>query len=350
VNAWILGKFAVKLKEELTKLSVDVDIGDRPDRGADINHHIIFQEYDGSKNNIDTLMVTHVDTVQKMNQLRRQMKTAELAVCMSAESKTQLINAGIPAEKVCYVNPCHDGVMKPRPLKIGICTRVYNDGRKREYLLEKIAGAFSADDYSFIIMGAGWDKQVNLLRENGFEVTYHNEFNYDEYIKLIPELDYYLYTGLDEGQMGFVDALSAGVRTIVPPVGYHLDVSEGITHPYSSENELIDVLRRILERRKRRIDLVTHWTWRDYALKHHELWQYLLNGRKKITSCYPDGVNSINTKGETVNFKTIAEEYKKLVVSPVAKKQRIRHIIYSFAPFKIVMLYKKIKKNFRKNR
>ena len=170
----------------------------------------------------------------------------------------------------------------PNPKTIGICTRVYPDGRKRENLLEKIAEKFLPDDFSFKIMGAGWEKYVEKLLKKGFQVEYTPEFNYDKYIDLIPSLDYYLYMGLDEGQMGFIDALAAGVETIVPPIGYHLDALEGISYPFTSEEELITTLTNLAEKRRKLIKSVQGWTWPDYAKKHLEIWQYLLDGKEKI--------------------------------------------------------------------
>jgi hypothetical protein len=44
IDLWILGKFAKKLDEELTKKSIDTSISKHADPQADINHHIIDEE------------------------------------------------------------------------------------------------------------------------------------------------------------------------------------------------------------------------------------------------------------------------------------------------------------------
>ena len=49
LDLWILGKFARKLKEQLTLLGVQCDIAKTPDITADINHHIIYYNYDGMR-------------------------------------------------------------------------------------------------------------------------------------------------------------------------------------------------------------------------------------------------------------------------------------------------------------
>lgn len=43
-------------------------------------------------------------------------------------------------------------------------------------------------------MGAGWEDVVVQLRKRGFETEYYPKFNYDIYVKLMPTLDYYIYT------------------------------------------------------------------------------------------------------------------------------------------------------------
>ncbi len=73
----------------------------------------------------------------------------------------------------------------------------------------------------------------------------------------MPTLDYYVYFGHDEGSMGFVDAIAAGVETIVTPQGYHLDVEDGITHPIDTLDDLALTLRRIVEDRRRRVARVS---------------------------------------------------------------------------------------------
>jgi hypothetical protein len=350
VNAWILGKFARKLNENIRDLGIVSNIGKTPDKTADINHHVSYFEYDGSINNIDTLMVTHIDTIQKMNQVRSQLKSASMGICLSMESVNQLVNAGVPRAKLCYISPGHDGVIKPKKATVGICSRVYRDGRKREHFLEAISERVSADVFAFKIMGSGWDKQVDILKKRGFDVEYFNDFIYDEYTKLIPSLDYYLYAGLDEGQMGFIDALAAGIKTIVPPIGYHLDVENGITHPFKELDELLKIFTNIESEWKRYPSLVEKWTWRDYAIKHVEIWRYLVQKKTRdneegVYSSYPDGLNTIaDTTVTRSTFKTIGNEYKKLFVSPVSKRKRIKNILYSFVPYSVFSWYRKRKK------
>ena len=166
---------------------------------------------------------------------------------------------------------------------------------KREQLLIKLADKADPSVFSFKIMGEGWNEVIQYLRDKGFEVSYYEHFDYNLYVKIMDELDYYVYTLQDEGTIGFIDALSAGVKTIVTPQGYHLDVPSGITHSFNTAEELIKIFTLIAEDRKKKINSVKLWTWEHYAIKHIGVWRYACYG-EKVDSEYPDGLRSLLNK------------------------------------------------------
>jgi FkbM family methyltransferase len=276
VHGWILGKFALKLQEHLRPLGVAASISKQPDPQADINHHIIYYDYDGRKTTTDTVMVTHIDTDWKRERLRQQLVNAAMGICMSAETVDNLTAAGLPREKLCFVNPGHDGEMRARRTIIGITSKVQPSGCKREGILLELAQRISPDEFQFRIMGAGWDEHIKKLRLAGFTVDHWNAFDRTEYLKLMPSLDYYLYLGMDEGSMGYMDALAAGVPTIVTTQGYHLDAPGGITHGWSQPDELIRIFEGISREKRLRQQAVASWTWPEYAKRHLDIWTYLL--------------------------------------------------------------------------
>ena len=276
VHGWILGKFALKLQENLRPLGVAASISKQSDPQADINHHIIYYDYDGRKTTTDTVMVTHIDTDWKRERLRHQLGNAAMGICMSAETVDNLTAAGLPREKLCFVNPGHDGEMRARRTIIGITSKVQPSGCKREGILLELAQRISPDEFQFCIMGAGWEEQVKTLRLAGFTVDHWNAFDRNEYLKLMPSLDYYLYLGMDEGSMGYMDALAAGVPTIVTTQGYHLDAPGGITHGWSQPDELIRIFEGISREKRLRQQAVANWTWPEYAKRHLAIWTYLL--------------------------------------------------------------------------
>jgi hypothetical protein len=221
-------------------------------------------------------MVTHIDDGPKLDMVRQQLVNAELGICMSTETLQQLVRRGIPRHKLSYVNPAHDGGIRPRRKLIGITSKVQPTGCKREQMLLELSSRISADDFKFFIMGSGWSQIVESMRKLGIEVEYHEDFDESIYLAKISALDYYLYFGQDEGSMGFIDALRAGIPTIVTPQGFHLDAIHGITHPFNELDELVNIFREIAEQKNRLYRAVETWTWPEYARKHVVIWDYLL--------------------------------------------------------------------------
>lgn len=278
-EAWICGKIARRLAENLCKLGHSCVIGGAPDDTADINHHVIYINYPGCTNGVHSLMVTHIDDALKLGKLRRGLLTARAAICMSAESVRRLSGLGLNPGRLTFVSPAHDGVAPPRRIVVGITTRLYPDGRKRERDLVRLAERLSPEDFSFKIMGFGWADIVKGLRAQGFIIEYFEEFDLGKYQELISSLDYFLYLSGDEGSMGYVDALAAGVKTIVQPQGFHLDAVGGITHAFSSFEELRMVFKEIIADKHKRQNAVRNWTWENYAQRHIDIWERCLAGR-----------------------------------------------------------------------
>lgn len=278
-NSWILGKIATKLCEHLGSIGMGVSLSKEPNPHADINHHIIYWGYRDQKRTPETVMVTHIDNRRELGKVRQQLVDlgVEMGVCMSLETVERLAHFGIPREQLSFVSPAHDGNITPKQLRIGITTRVYKDGCKREYLVENLAGRLSPEHFKLIIMGSGWERIVETLKASGLEVDYFSDFDYENYQKLIPSFDYFLYTGMDEGSMGFVDAIAAAVPTIATPQGFHLDIPDGITHPFREFEELIRIFEGIERERVKKAARVADWTWSQYAYRHALIWRYLLD-------------------------------------------------------------------------
>lgn len=228
--------------------------------------------------------------------IKHQLKNVKMGICMSKETMNTLTAYGVPREKLCYINPAQDGVIKPKKYVLGIMHRTYEDHRKNEKALIDICKDLDTDYFVFKIMGAGWNNIVDTLITMGFEVEYYNEFNYEIYTKLIPSLDYYLFWGFDEGSMGYLDALRAGIETIVTPQGFHLDVKDGITYPCRTIVDFKEILLMLQEKRQKIVQSVDSLTWKNYVNKHLEVWNYLLgneDGIYKNQHMYEDGIFSV---------------------------------------------------------
>lgn len=278
-NPWIVSKIANRLFESLQLLGYETTISNQIDKDADINHHFIYLSYKVDINcGVNTFMITHVDNHVKLNKIKESLMSAKVGICMSKATMSELIRLGIPKEQLQFAHSAHDGLSKPRKIVLGFTTRLYADGRKREDYFSDALKIMSPNDFRFEIMGYGWTSQVERMRKEGFEVNYFEEFDYNEYINLLSRLDYYLYLGNDEGSMGFIDALAAGVKTIVQPQGFHLDAPNGITHAFTNSDEFKNIIQKIILDRKHLTESVSQWTWENYAKKHLLIWEACLRG------------------------------------------------------------------------
>jgi len=338
VNSWILGKFVGKLEEYLPRYGATVLVGERVNIKAEINHHIVHYEPLEIISGVQTQMVTHIDSIHKLNVLKKQLNIASMGICMSSDTVRKLYLSGIPNEKLCFINPAQDSVIKPRLKRIGVTCRVQDDGRKREWFLGDLGTYLDPQIFEFIIMGDGWERQVNKLFLKGFKIKFYPEFEYNEYVKIIPTLDYYLYFGEDEGQMGFIDALAAGVETIVTPQGYHLDVKDGITYSYNSFNELVEIFSNITKKLKNNYSKVSDWTWANYAKKHVDVWRYLLEMHHALP-------NKTISKNNIEKFSTLCIKNSSEIKCEKNQKNTLFFNLYTgYLKQKLHILLHKIKK------
>ncbi|HET9956228.1 MAG TPA: glycosyltransferase, partial [Polyangiaceae bacterium] len=277
-QAWILGQLTTHLAEALQVLGVQTSIGRRADPSADINHHVIYLGYDGKPSRNDTLMITHVDTEAKVRLLSEQLRVARMGICVSSDTMNKLIALGVPQSRLSFVNypSPQTGQIKRRKLHIGITSRCYNYGSKREYLLGELAPHLPPDLFVFHIMGSGWDVVMQALSRHGSEVVFYGDFDAVAYRELWQKLDYYLYLGHDEGSTGLLDALEAGVPTIATPQGFHVDVGVGLVHAFNDITELRLIFQKLADERLALRNSAAHINWPAYAREHLAIWERVL--------------------------------------------------------------------------
>jgi hypothetical protein len=287
-RGWILEKMAVCLAENLAAWNVIAQISYLPSPQADINHWMLYYHLEGPLYSKNTLAITHVDRPAKLHVLKQRLKKADMGICMSRMTLEQLVLSGIPRQKVCYITPAHDGKVKPKRIVIGITSQIRPDGAKREDVLIQMAQTIRLDAFHFEIVGPNWEKVIPYFQAAGATVDYNpGAYQRDnaEHLRLVLErlnrLDYYLYMGWDEGSMGILDALAAGIPTIVTPQGFHLDINGGITYPFTDAPELCAIFEKLANERQRRIDSVSGLTWNEYARQHALVWHALVDGRQE---------------------------------------------------------------------
>jgi hypothetical protein len=285
--SWIIGKMANRLADNLKDLNIEVEIGEEPSASVDINHWMGWS-VETKRLTKSTIMITHIDDPYKLQLIKSILESnIDVGICMSQQMKEWLVQKGIPSGKLAYALPAHDGLVKIKRIVIGLTTRIYSDGRKREDLLVKLSRSMRLDFFHFEIIGSGWELIIPQLENAGATVRYYpgtDDYKEDYRITLerIPIFDYYLYLGLDEGSMGTLDALAAGVKTIVTPQGFHLDTHHGITHPFWSFDELKEIFHSLSSEKQSLVSSVSTWTWLEYAKDHANLWHSLLDGEENL--------------------------------------------------------------------
>jgi hypothetical protein len=266
-NNGILSKFAKKMYDILCQTpGIFPSIGNKPREGVDINHHINYAPYrpNDTKN---TLMVTHIWEGYKLDKLREHMKTADLGICMSQGQKNELIEWGLDEHKLPVILPAHDGLPRRHQI-VAICTNVYPDGCKRQWMFEELVKTLDPNQWAFRIMGSGWEKILEPLVLEGLQVDYFHDFNYDNHKLILDSSDYLLYFGKDEGAMSVLDAKQAGLKIIAPNVGFHKEI--GIDYPFDTQEELNEIFTQLNP------NPVRDWTWKRYVDEHIALWNKLM--------------------------------------------------------------------------
>lgn len=289
-QGWIIEKMAVKLQEYLpaTGVSVSVSGGQRSD--ADLNHWMSYAFANEPQLTRATMFITHIDDPYKAALIRGELaRGIDLGICMSRDSVRHLVELGVPRECLCHVPPAHDSLAVPRRICIGVTTRLYPDGRKREKLLVRLAREMSLESFRFEIFGLGWEPVIEELKSAGAEVVYFPgtadyRGDYQVLLQHLPNFDYYLYTGMDEGSLGTLDALAAGIPTIVTAQGFHLDLGDSITDFFVSYEELESIFQRLYHERVSRVAVAARLTWAAYAEHHAEIWRAVLAGEGRVVA------------------------------------------------------------------
>lgn len=285
-RSWIIEKMAARIAEHASEYGFDVSVGDAERADADINHWMSYAFANVPHNTPATMLITHLDDPYKVGLVKSELASGvDVGIALSSHTCDMLVAAGVSPDALAFAVPGHDSAASPRRVVIGLTTRLYPDGRKRESMLLDMARVMPLDRFRFEIFGMGWENVIPQLEAAGAEVSYWpgtDDFraDYVEMMARVPQFDYYLYLGRDEGSLGTLDALAAGVKTIVTPQGFHVDLPGGITHSVWSQEELESVFREIGEGAIRRAAAVSNLTWRAYAEAHAIVWNAILDGQR----------------------------------------------------------------------
>jgi hypothetical protein len=265
----ILTKYCRSMQRELAALGTDCRVAPTPDPQADVNHHVNYLQYrhPAQRSGIDTLMITHFTqgTDDKLRFIQDAMRTADCGICFSSTMVRYLQQHGVP--HLDHVLPAHDNI-PPRPKVIALLTKVYPDGRKREWMVAELAKTLDKSRFNFLVMGDGWQPTLAPLAQQGFRISFQKEFDAELHQKILNSADFVLYTG-DEDCMpqSIIDATQAGVRTIAPRHEWQQDLA--VDHSFTTQDELNAIFATLAR------NPVADWTWKTYSERHLAIWRAL---------------------------------------------------------------------------
>ena len=282
--SWIIEKMARQLEAHLPAFGFDAVVTSEPLADADIHHWMSYAFANTKLSTPASMFITHIDDPYKLSLVRKELSTGcvDIGICMSSHAVAELTRMGVAPESLTYVPPAHDEKVRPRRIVMGFMTRLYPDGRKREQLLLRLADEMRLDAFRFDIFGGGWEAVKVKLEEAGAEVRYFpgtSDYldDYQAMLDAVAGFDYYVYLGMDEGSLGTLDALSAGVKTVITPQGFHLDLPGGITEPVLEYADLLRVFSNLSTAWHGRISSVSGLTWQRYAARHAIVWRAILD-------------------------------------------------------------------------
>jgi hypothetical protein len=336
----ILEKMAHKLDDNLNQLGAASKVTNKPNSDANLNHFMLFYLADPVLSVKNSMFITHVDFDWKFDSIKYMMKQVNLGICMSEMTCMRLGDFGIPKNSLCYIPPAHDALVSPRKIKIGITSNLYDDGRKREWMLLELSKEIWARNFQFEIYGKGWARVAAEVRSNGVEVNLYEggedyQKDYADVISAIPYFDYYLYLGLDEGSMGTLDALAAGVPLIITKEGFHLDMNVKIDYPFISYQELLSILRSINDSKVARIEAAKKLSWRNYALKHLACWEILCCENKRNIQTAMNCLAPESGDTEKISDRHLKKNYFRTL----KHKLLVKHILIKRYPKDYIKIY-----------
>jgi hypothetical protein len=279
-QGWIIEKLMRDLAAELITRGFSVNIGKAKHYNSE---HIVFNSrylnpFFSKKAKINSLFVTHVDDNLKIAELRYWARYFNSIVCFSEHDQSYI--ASLLPDKSGIVGidlPSRSTVVAP--IKLGLFSSFYSDGRKNEeWILEYFKYKSKDEKNSFLInlLGANWGNYCVKLDQLDLNYRVHRyasclKQEYDMYKNDLSEVDYLIYLGFDSGAMSIYDGLELNKMLIFPKLSYHVGVP-GSDLLFSSKTEFFSILDMIEDQVQKKKDFLNHRSISSYADKLINHW------------------------------------------------------------------------------
>ncbi len=271
----ILSRMAVEMCSAAKKRRIRLIESDFPDRHAAIIHQIYFRTALPIRGIPSTVMVTHVDTYLKKVLLNWQRKRGLHPIFMSRQSATMSSGSHFGPSDVVAPPPAR--ILAKRKLKIGFFTNVYSDGRKREDILLEAVREVDEQWISLFMMGSGLEQLATACQNIGVEVKLTSNFELEKYMALLSDIDLLIYTGIDEGAISTLDAISAGVPVAVPSIGFNRMLQHSKVKFFNDSRDLTKVIQEFVQEKISLAECLPTKNSLEYFDQHLKIWVSVLN-------------------------------------------------------------------------
>lgn len=299
-DGWVLRKIGLRLVDELVLHGIEAEYVTSPNPNSDVNHFLHFAFAVPVSGSLTTTAITHVDDAIKAKRLKDILLNGiDGGICMSKYHMEELIDYGVPREKISWVLPALDNTQMRR-IHFTIQCNCYADGRKNEDFFKKLARSIDLEFAKFSFYGTGWEETAELLEDAGAEVSIYTpskDFaqDYVEMIKALESADFYVNTGWDEGSLGSLDAFINRTPMILSAQGYHLSIPDNQTQFFNGYTEFEGIIEFIRAEQAKKQKDAENMSWQTYAKNHIAIWQALSLGRslpKPLIQKYGEGTQT----------------------------------------------------------
>jgi hypothetical protein len=279
-SAWVLGKIASRLVQELPKFNLQASIVNNTVGRYDFIVWMFFAHYQSSKNAYSAnnfVIVTHIDDYRKLQKLKQIIEDGVVVIFLSADTHQKVCNSlGIKLPKYIIRLGTDLATGEKQRMKVTMCSNIYPDGRKNENWILDIAKRYGPDEIEICLVGRGWDTIILELETHGFNTDFNSIISGapDSYIRTksaIEWCDLYIYTGWDEGAMGSIDAFVLKKRLLVSNQGYHRSFQLSNDEVFDSYGEFLSKFDTLKSRFNGEYGSISNWTWQNTASDLNEI-------------------------------------------------------------------------------
>jgi hypothetical protein len=283
-SGWIIEKLMRDISDNLRGRNVTVNFGDGSDySGEDIIFHsryLYIKSFKASK--INSVFVTHVDDVFKIQEISHDFNKVDSFVCMSSEDADKLKSIGCPPKKVVGIDLPHRGGFIKRP-KLALFSDRYSDGRKNELWIIEYLNTKTIeerDSFIFCFLGHNWElfgKQLSKLKVSYEIYSYTRSMpgEYDMLKNILSSMNSLFYIGQDGGAMSAYDGFFQGIPMTLSNDGYHKGIPGDINF-INCKEDFFNYLDKILQEIKSKETFLTQRSVDVYVDKLINHWNNLI--------------------------------------------------------------------------